>query len=174
MAKKKTEIDVNRIDADELLRETVAFSTMGRILASYAARLTNEEKSRNRLLYQAIRANNKPHDDLAENAFIGRTEPKNTKRYTLAEAIKTFAEKHPREAQPLLALCDERTEETKPTLIYGFKEGQPPNHEYMINILQQRLEIGRTAARALYEQIILPEFNSQREESGLVAITMKD
>jgi hypothetical protein len=171
---KKEERDLNSINPDEHLKETVALSILGRTLASYAAVLTNDEKSHYNILYQMIKANRKPSRDLPETFSVGKTPQKSVGKYTPTEAIKEFAERFPKEAQPLLAMKEEKHLDSRPTLNYGIREGEDLDHEYMIEILKRKLEITRGPARQLYEQIILPEFDRQREESGLVTITMKD
>jgi hypothetical protein len=171
---KKEERDLCSIDPDEHLKETVALSILGRTLASYAAVLTNDEKAHYNILYQMIRAKRKPSLELSEVVSLARTKEKSVNKYSPTEAIKEFADRFPKEAQPLIALREEKHLDSKPVLNYGVREGEELDHEYMVELLERKLELTRGPARALYEQIILPEFDRTREEAGLVSVTMKD
>ena len=174
MARKKREVDISVLNSNEYLKETVALQILGRTLASYASVLTNDEKQHYEVLYQMMRAKHFPDKDLPEIISEGKTPKKSVNKYTPVEAIKEFIKQFPEEAQLLIKLREEKTDQSLPTLTYGLRQGFEPDKEYMINLLQQKLELGRGAARSLYEKIIEPEFQRKREESGLVTVTFEE
>ena len=174
MGRKKKEVNLDELNIDELLEEAVNSSILGRILASYAAVLTNKEKKDIERVYRMLQAGKKPSEELPYVVNSSKNLKDNVKKYTPTEAIKRFSEQYPKEAQPLLSILEERHSETKPVISYGLREEYDLDDDYCINFLTSTLGITKGPARQLYEKIIKPTFDRQREESGLVSIIMKE
>ncbi len=171
MAIKKFNLD--EIDFDEVLKEAVAGSIVGRILASYASTLTNREKVNRCLVYALLQAGKTYSSDLPVIASFTR-EKKDVKKYSPLKAIKKFARSYPKEAQPLLELLNEKYAGQVPELQYGLKNEKNLSPRYYVAFLSKSLGIPEDNAKLLYYRIIRPEFQRKREESGLVKVVMKE
>ena len=172
--RKKQKPDLDKLNPDDVLMETVACSLLGRTLASYASTITGREKANRELVYTMLNAGRKPSSNLPVVARITKTERSDQKRYTPAEAIKQFSQEYPKDAQPLLRLLEERHSVTDPALEYGLRDGSSLDDEYLIEVLQKMLPITRGPARTLYEKIIKPEMARQKEEERLVSVAIKE
>lgn len=171
---KKPKINLNELNPDDVAKETVALYIMGRTLARLGAIITNREKSDGEILYSLIKADRKPSEKLPVIVNISEQKRDNLKRYTPTEAIRIFTEKYPKAAQPLSKLLEERCSQTSPVLNYGLKEGGEIDDDYMISLLEKTLPLRRSHARILYEKIIKPEYERQKEEAGLASVVIKE
>ncbi len=170
--KKKGEIDLDQFNIDELLPETVASSRLGRTLASLGATLTGRETHDAKLVYVLLKAGREYSPRLPLEVSI--TEIPEQKKRTPAEAIKWFAEKYPREAEPLLKKLEERYTETGTVMTYGLKERRDLSDEFYIEVLSRVLSISEDKSRIFYHGIIKPQLEKEEEESRLKSMNVKD
>ena len=123
MAKKKKEdINIEALDIDEVLTETVTSSRLGRAIASLGGLLTGREKHDGELVYHLLNAGKKPSPRLPATASIV-TEAER-KKYSPSDAIKWFAERFPKNAQPLLAKLQEEYTRPLTQVQYGLQKWQ--------------------------------------------------
>lgn len=170
--KKKEEINLDELNIDELLPETVATSRLGRALASLGAVLTGREQHDAKLVYQLIRAGREYSQKLPVTAAVA--EIPELKKYTPIEAIKWFTKQFPKEAQPLLKRLEEKYTHPKTEIVYGLKERRDLQDSFYIETLSKILTISEDRARVLYHGIIQPYLEKEEEESRLVSLTMKE
>jgi len=172
MAKKKKEKpDINILDPKATLEEAVACSRLGRTIASFGATLTGREKRDAELVYYLL---------LAEKEFLERwpvtaqiSEGTKSKKTTPADAIKWFAKKYSKEAEPLLAKLEQRYNKPETSVIYGVRQGKDLSDEYYVNVLVDILEVPRQEAAVMYHGVIKPQIQRMKEEEGLVKVVMK-
>jgi len=171
MAKKK-EIEIDKLDFDSLLQETIASCRLGRALASLGATLTGREKRDAKLVYILLKAQREYSKKLPVMATISRTSE--TKEYGSVEAIRWFAHKYPKRAEPLLRRMHESY--TKPTVVlnYGLKEKGDLPDSYYVKTLTRVLNISEDKARVLYHGIIKSGLEREKKESRLVSTAMKE
>jgi len=169
--KKKEKPDVNILDPKATLEEAVVCSRLGRTIASFGATLTGREKRDAELVYYLL---------LAKKEFLERwpvtakiSKEKISKKTTPAEAIKWFATKYPKEAEPLLAKLEQRYNKPETSVIYGVRQGKDLSDEYYVNVLVDILEVPRQEAAVMYHGVIKPQIQRMKEEEGLVKVVMK-
>jgi len=170
--KKKEEINLDELNIDELLSETVASSRLGRALASLGAVLTGREKHDAKLVYLLIKAGREYSTKLPVTASIA--EIPELKKYSPTEAIEWFAEQYPKEVEPLLKKLEEKYTRPKTEIVYGLKEKKDLQDPFYIKTLSRILTISEDRARVLYHGIIQPYLEKEEEESRLVSLTMKE
>ncbi len=171
-SKKKEEINLDELNIEELLPETVATSRLGRALASLGAVLTGREKHDAKLVYLLIKAGKEYSAKLPVTASI-KDFPEE-KKYSPTEAIEWFSERFPKEAQPLLKKLEEKYTRPKTEILYGLKERRDLNDNFYMQTLSKVLNISEDRARVLYHGIIQPYLEKEEEESRLVSLTMKE
>lgn len=169
--KKKEEIDISILDSKDTLEEAVACSRLGRTIASYGAILTGREKRFANLVYYLLKANREFSDRWPVVAQI--SEEKQTKKTSPTEAIKWFAEKYPKEAEPLLTKLQSKYDEKETSVLYGLKEGKDLPDKFYVNILKTVLEIPQQEAVVLYHGILKPMMTRKEEEKGLTGLVIK-
>lgn len=169
--KKREEINLEELDINQLLQETVVTFRLGRALASLGATLTGREKHDANLVYRLLSAGKKYTGKLPITAEIA--DKPETKKYSSKEAIEWFAEHFPKEAGPLLSRMEEEYTEPKTEIIYGLMGARDLPSKLYIETLSQILEIPFTRASILYNRIIQPHLKQQEEESRLVSLTIK-
>ncbi len=170
--KKKEEINLDELNTDELLQETVASSRLGRALASLGATLTGREKHDAKLVYLLIKAKKEYSERLPVTAEI--VELPEIKKYSPTEAIEWFAEKYPKEAEPLLSRLEQKYKSPKTEIVYGLKEKRDLPDQFYVETLSRVLAISEDRATTLYHSIIKPSLEKEEEESKLVRLSMKD
>src|SRR3989344_6775959 len=139
MARKKTEINVDALDFKTLLEESVACSRLGRTIASFGATLTGREKQDANFVYHLLRAGREPPEKSPTTASISQ-ERKN-KKYSPTDAIKWFADKYPREAEPLLKRLKDTYDKDEVSVVYGVRQGKDLPDEYYVKVLIDILQI---------------------------------
>jgi hypothetical protein len=169
--KKKEETDINLLDFKDTLEEAVACSRLGRTMASYGATLTGREKRFATLVYYLLNAKKELSDKWPVMAQI--SEEKKSKKTSPTEAIKWFAEKYPKRAQPLLAKLQSKYDEDETSVLYGLREGKDLSDEFYVNTLKTVLEIPKQEAAILYHGILKPMMTRQEEEKGLTGLVIK-
>jgi len=170
--KKKEEINLDELNTDELLQETVASSRLGRALASLGAILTGREKHDAKLVYLLLKAGKEYSQKLPVTANI--TKLPELKKYSPSDAIEWFAEKYPREAEPLLSRLQQKYTEQSTEIVYGLKEKKDLPDKFYIETLSRTLNISEDRATTLYHSIIKPSLEKEEEESRLVSLAMKE
>ena len=168
--KKKEEINLEELNLDELLQETVASSRLGRALASLGAVLTGREKHDAGLVYVLLRANKNYSKKLPVTASITKTPEK--KKYSPAESIRWFSENYPKEAEPLLRRLQEEYKESKTFINYGLREKKDLPDKFYIGVLSTLLNISEDRATTLYHSIIKPSLEKEEEESRLISLAI--
>ena len=171
MAKKKEEIDINILNPRETLEEAVLCSILGRPIASLGATLTGREKRYAELVYRLLTAEKEFSDKLAVTAYIDR-EPK-PKKPSPSEAIKWFAEKYPKDAQPLLAKLQEQYGKTETSVAYGLRQGKSLPDERYVKLLKGVLQIPEQLAVNFYYTFLKPLMIQIKSEEGLTKLVMK-
>ena len=169
--KKKEESDINLLDFKDTLEEAIACSRLGRTIASYGAILTGREKRFATLVYHLLKAKKELSDEWPVMAQI--SEEKKSKKTSPTEAIKWFAEKYPKKAQPLLAKLQSKYDEEETSVLYGLKEGKDLPDEFYVNTLKTVLEVPQHEAAVLYHGILKPVMIRQEEEKGLTGLVIK-
>ncbi len=169
---KKTEINLNELNIDDILPEAVATARLGRALASLGAILTGRKKHNAKLVYRLIKAGREYSQKLPVTASIA--EIPEEKKYSPSEAIEWFSEKFPKEAQPLLQKLEEKYTSPKTEIVYGLKEKRDLQDTFYIETLTLILDVSKDRARVLYHGIIQPYLEKEEEESRLVSLTMKE
>jgi len=96
-----------------------------------------------------------------------------TKKYTYAQAVKWFAEKFPKEVQPLLARLKEEYDSTETSVVYGVQKGKDLSDESYVKILTDILDIPQQDAAVMYHGVIKPQIQRLEEKEGLVKLVMK-
>ncbi|MDO8508758.1 MAG: hypothetical protein Q7S27_03685 [Nanoarchaeota archaeon] len=172
MVKKKEEINVEELDINHLLPETVATSRLGRALASLGSILTGREKHDARLVYLVMKAGKKYSEKLPLIARL--VKEKELKKYSPSQAIDWFAQNYPKEARPLLKKLEQKYRESKQNLNYGLKGKKDLPDKLYLETLSTVLNITEDRARTLYYGIIQPYLEKEEEESKLVSLTIKE
>lgn len=171
MTKKKEKIDIDALNLPKILEEAVTCSRLGRTIASFGATLTGREKADAKLVYLLLKAGKELPEKSYATAKISSDEE--TKKYTYAQAVKWFAEKYPKEAEPLLKRLKEEYNSKETSLIYGIKQKKDLPDEQYVKILMETLQIPKNEAAVMYHGVIKPELDRLKEEEGLVKVVMK-
>lgn len=171
MAKKKESVNIDALNFQPLLEEAVACSRLGRTIASFGATLTGREKQDANLVYLLLKAGRDLPEKSPTMAMID-TETKQ-KNYSYEKAVKWFAEKYPKEAEPLQKKLRETYDNKITSLGYGVKQGKDLSDAYYIKVLIEILDIPEQDAATLYHGSIKPQFQRMKEEEGLVKLVMK-
>lgn len=170
--KRKEKIDVNLLDPRSTLEEIVACSRLGRTMASFGAILTGREKRYAPLIYNLLKI--KKHEFSERwNVMTQISRETNSKKLSPTNAIKWFAKKYPKEAEPLLAYQKKQYEETETAVQYGLKPGRNLPDDYYVKTLKNVLEIPDHEATILYHGI-LKSVMQRIEEESLTKFTIKD
>jgi hypothetical protein len=169
--KKKEEVDINSLDFRATLEEAVACSRLGRTMASYGSTLTGREKRFAELVYYLLKAQKESSNRWPVTARI--SQEKKSKKTSPTEAIKWFAGKYPKQAEPLLNKLKSKYDQTETSVLYGLKEGKDLSDEFYVDILNRVLEIPQHEAVILYHTILKPIMTRQEEEKGLTGLVMK-
>jgi hypothetical protein len=171
MAKKKKEkINLEALNFKPLLEETVACSRLGRTIASFGATLTGREKQGAKFIYLLLRAERELPERTPTTARISKD--KKSKKYSPTDTIKWFAEKYPKEAQPLLARLKQEYDQTETSVVYGVRKGMDLSDEDYVQVLVNILQIPKQEAAVMYHGVIKPQIERMSEEEGLVSIVM--
>lgn len=170
--KKKEEVDLSPLDLSQILKESVSCSRLGRTIASLGATLTGREKTDIKLVYLLLKSGREIPEKSYLTANISTEEEK--KKFTYAQAVKWFADKYPKEAEPLLKKLKEEYESKETALIYGLKKGKDLPDEQYVKVLTDILGIPKNEAAIMYHGVIKPQFDRLKEEEGLVKIAMKE
>lgn len=171
MPKKKEKLDLDKLNLPAILEETVSCSYLGRTIARFGATLTGKEKADARLVYLLLKAGREVPEKSDLTAHISRDEK--TKKYNYAEAVKWFAEKYPKQAEPLLNKLEEEYTKKETLVVYGAKPGQDLPDEYYVRVLTEILQIPKNEAAVMYHGVIRPQLNRLREKEGLIKLVMK-
>lgn len=169
--KKKDEVNVDALNFKPILEEAVACSRLGRTIASFGAMLTNREKHEARLVYLLLKAGKELPEKTVTTAAIASEKKK--KDVTYAQAVKWFAEKYPKNAEPLLAKLKEEYDDTETAVVYGIKPKLDFVDDYYIRVLVDILEIPKQDAAVMYHGAIKPHLSRMDEKEGLVSLVMK-
>ena len=87
--------------------------------------------------------------------------------------INWFAEKYPKEAQPLLKKLKGKYNKTETSVRYGLREGEELSDELYVDKLKTFLEIEDHEATILYHGLLKPLMTRKEEEKGLVKAIIK-
>jgi hypothetical protein len=167
--KKKESVDINKLDFRAELEDTVLSGRLGRIMASYGAILTAREKQGAKVIYSLLMAER----ELPVSPTTARiSKDKKSKKYSPANVIKWFAQKYPKEAQPLLARLKQEYDRTETSVIYGLKTGRDLPDEQYVQTLVERLQIPKQEAAVMYHGVIKPLLERLKEDEGLVSMVM--
>jgi len=170
--KSKEVIDYDKLDLDFLLKETVTTSRLGRALASLGATLTGREKHDAQLVYHVLKLGRPYSNKLPVIASISKIPE--LKKYTPSEAIKWFAQRYSKEAEPLLKKLQEEYTKEETSLNYGLREKKDLPDKFYIASLSNLLDISEDRARILYHGVIKPHLEKEEEKSRLVSVVMKE
>lgn len=170
--KKKQDVNLDELDFKSILEESVLCSTLGRTMASFGSTLTGREKLNANLIYLLLKADKELPSRTPATARISK-ETK-SKKYTYPQVIKWFANKYPKEAQPLLAKLKESYDSVETSVLYGVVEGKNLPDEYHVNVLVELLNIPRQDAAVMYYGAIKPHIERLEEKEGLAKIVMRE
>ncbi len=169
--KKKGEINLDALNFPPILEEAVVCSRLGRTIAGFGATLTGREKNDANLVYLLLKAGRELPERSYATASISTD--KKIKKFTYPQAVKWFAEKYPKEAEPLLKKLKEEYDEKETLLLYGVKQGKNLPDEQYVRVLMGILEIPKNEAAVMYHGVLKPQLDRMKEEEGLVKVVMK-
>ncbi len=169
---KEEKIEIDELDINKILPETVICSIIGRTIASLGSTMTGRERHNANLLYILLKAGRKYSEEIPTKAEI--EDYKKQKKYSPTEAIKWFSSNYPKESEPLLKKLEEEYEKPETSLTYGLKKGKNFSDDEYIEIMEKILDIPKQDARILYHGVIRPHLEREKENEGLTKLLIKN